>query len=449
MRSAVDTLAARLRSLGPDRAPTVHDRLPIVLTDLLGVTVAAVRTPEIGALLDAWPMPAGRCGVIGTSRTTTPETAALLSATAACSQELDEGNKYAAGHPAAHVVFAAVAAAQQADGSVSGARFLSAVGAGYEVAARFGRAVRRGAPWHTHGHWGATGAACAAALIGGGDVDEVAAAVDASTGLMTVAPWATVLAGDVTRNLWMGQANVAGLSAAHLAHAGLVTNRGGAYGALSLVGDVDPASLTADLGTRWLAAEGYVKQHAACSYTHAAVDLVLALRASGSWSVEDVVAVRVGTHSLAAPLFQRGADSRLAAMFSLPFVVATALVSGAVDPTTMEPGTPAFARARTVSERVDVRVVDALDGYLPDRRVTEVEIELADGTTVGLAQPDPIGDTAHFPFSADDVVAKVARLLGDSAGDRRAAAGLYEGVRALADADDVVAALEALPLVRA
>lgn len=422
----------------------VRDRIPVVLTDLLGVTAAGLRTPELQRLLEVWPLPPGPHPLPGTAHRTTPETAALLAATAACSQELDEGNKHAAGHPAAHVVFAAVAAAQQASQRsgrpVDGRRFLAAVAGGYEIAARFGHAVRRGPAWHPHGHWGATGAAYAAATLLGATREQTGAAVDAATGLMTVTPWDTVLAGDPTRNLWMGQANLAGLSAAHLARADLVTNRGGAAAALALVGELDPDLLVAGLGERWLAAEGYLKQHAACSFTHAAVDLVLSLRRAGGWTADDVAAIRVGIHSLAAPLLARSPRNRLAAMFSLPFTVATAAVSGAVTPATMEPGTPGFAAADAFSQRVTVDLLADLGAHLPARRVCEVAVTLTDGTTVSLAQPDPIGDTAHFPLDDAALVAKLDGLLGSRGAD------LLDAVRRLPESPDAVAAVAALPL---
>lgn len=421
-----------------DLPPAVRDRVPVVLADLLGVTAAGLRTPELRALVDAWPAAPGACPLPGTAVRTTPETAALLAATAACSQELDEGNKHAAGHPAAHVVFAAIAAAQQASSPVDGRRFLAAVAGGYEVAARFGHAVRREPAWHPHGHWGVTGAAFAAATVLGATPEQVAAAVDASTGLMTVAPWATVLAGDPTRHLWMGQANLAGLSAAHLARAGLVTNRGGAAEALALVGSLDPDALVADLGERWLAAEGYLKQHAACSFTHAAVDLVLALRSASEWTADDVARIDVRIHSLATPLLARSPGSRLAAMFSLPFTVATAAVSGVVSPSVMTPGSAAFTAAEAFSERVHVEIADDLDAHLPTRRVCEVGVTLHDGSTVALAQPDPIGDTAHFPL---DDAALVAKLDGLSL----PGADLLAAARRLVDAPDIVRALADLP----
>ena len=198
-----------------------------------------------------------RCGPSVRALSTTPEHASFLDSVASCCLELDEGNKYAAGHPAAHVVFAAMAATRLSDRPVGGRRFVAAVVAGYEVAARFGRALDRDPGWHTHGHWGATGAATAAALVLGADARQVAAAIDASTSLMHVTPWPVVLEGGFVRNLWIAGANRAGLDAARLALAGLVTNTGAAQHSLGrIVGRLDLDSLTHGAGRRVARAQG-------------------------------------------------------------------------------------------------------------------------------------------------------------------------------------------------
>jgi 2-methylcitrate dehydratase PrpD len=422
----------------------VRERVGLMLTDLLGVTLAGARTPEMQALVQAWASPSGDTRVPGSRARTTPEVAAYLSAVAGCMLELDEGNKFATGHPAAHVVFAAIAAAQMSAEETPGERFVTAVTAGYEVAARFGRATRRDPRWHTHGHWGATGAACAAALIldPTPEARTVAAAIDASTGLMHVTPWQTVLSGDFTRNLWMAGANQAGLNAARLARAGLVRNRGSAaHGLGDLVGTLDPDSLTSELGRHWLTSEGYLKRHSACAYTHVAVDLVQELRRAGAWRASgEVAGVQVRVHSLAEPLLRRHPDSRLGAMFSLPFVVSTAMVSEHVDPAAMTPGTPAFSAAETFSEQVDVTVDERLDRYLPNRRCTEVEVTLRDGSSVALAQANPVGDGAHFPLGVEEVTAKLGRLLGQDD-----AARIVSTMGRLPGCDSVVDLLESLP----
>jgi 2-methylcitrate dehydratase PrpD len=411
----IDVLAQGVSHVGYEDLPSsVRGRLQLMLTDLFGVTLAGMRTPEMRSLVDSWHLPSGDVPLPGTPFRTTAATSAHLCAVAACVLELDEGNKYASGHPATHVVFAAVAAALESPVAVSGTRFLSAVAAGYEVAARFGRATQRHPEWHPHGNWGVTGAATASALLLGATPPQVAAAIDASTGLMQVTPWETVLRGDFTRNLWMAGANIAGLQAARLALAGLVENRGGAQGSLgSIVGTLDPELLIEDLGTRWLIERGYLKRHASCSYTHAAVDIVRTLSTSRPWGSGDVAAVRVKVHSLASPLFGRSSENRLAAMFSLPFVVANAVVNQVVDPATMQPGSAPFRDAEAFCDRVHVEVSEDFDSYLPDRRCTEVVVEFSDGTWVGLCQPNPLGDADYFPLSLGEVHQKLVSLIGE------------------------------------
>jgi 2-methylcitrate dehydratase PrpD len=444
MREAVDDLASFALDTLTHRPAIVTSRVELMLTDLFGVTVAGARTPEVRALVDAWGLPPGDVPLPGTPVRTSAESAAYLSAVAACLLELDEGNKYAAGHPAAHVVFAAVAAARTAGHEVSGARFVGAVAAGYEVAARFGQASVRDPRWHPHGSWGATGAACAAALLLDPEPEArtVAAAIDSATGLMHVTPWPTVLAGDFTRNLWIAGANQAGLNAARLARAGLARNLGAAAHSLGdLMGTLHPDVLVEDLGQRWLTTEGYLKRHSSCSYTHVAVDLVQELQRTGAWaSAEDVAAVRVRVHSLAAPLLGRGPATRLEAMFSLPFVVSTAVVSGRVDPDVMNPESRAFEIAEAFSPRVEVVVDERLDAYLPALRCAEVEVVLWDGSSVGLAQSNPVGDVDHLPLGLDEVVTKLTGLIGASDTER-----VLEVTQSLAASSSVTEVLDRLP----
>jgi 2-methylcitrate dehydratase PrpD len=195
-----------------------------------------------------------------------------------------------------------------------------------------------------------------------------------------------------------------------------------------ILGALDTDCLVSGLGRRWLITEGYLKRHSSCSYTHVAVDLVQELHRTAAWTdPEEVVHVQVRVHSLAEPLFTRHPTSRLAAMFSLPFVVSTAMVSQRVDPDVMTPGTPAFAAAEDFSARVGVTVDERLDHYLPDLRCTEVAVSLRNGSTVALAQSNPIGDVAFFPLGGEEVTEKLRHLLGH------------------ADAQRVVATMAALP----
>ncbi len=391
----------------------VQERAHLVLEDLLAVTVAGGRTEEVRRLVDAWQPPEGPARLLGMGREGTADDAAWLNGTAACCLELDEGNKHAQGHPAAHVAFAALAAAQCSSRPVSGRELLTALVVGYEVASRAGRATQRRADLHTHGHWGALGAAAAAARVAGLDAARTAAAVDAAAGLVYATPWSVVRAGSFVRNLWVGGANVSGLVGARLAAAGLAGDGRTPQRTLGeVVGGWTPDPLVEGLGVRFDLEGGYFKRHASCSYTHPAADAVLALLDMETFRVQDVVDVEVRTHRLAAPLDGTTAGNRLQAMFSIPFVVAAALRDGVVSPASFAPDALADPALGELAARVRVEHDAGLDRRLPEERVSQVEVRLRDGRVLGWEQINPIGDADQRPFTRDDVRAKAARLLG-------------------------------------
>lgn len=391
----------------------VTARLEVMVTDLLGVTAAGALTPEIQELLRCWHLLPGDSPLVGKAVGTIPESAAYLNAVAACCLELDEGNKHAQGHPAVHVFFAAMAATQLSEQVVTGQEFLTAVVAGYEVAARFGRALKRHTAWHPHGHWGAPGAACAAALIFGCSEPQVAAAIDASTALMHVTPWSTVLDGNFARNFWAAGANIAGINAARLAQANLTTNSGNAGQTLgTIVGELTAGSLVENLGQEWLITQGYSKIHSSCSYTHAAVDLIQCLKKEHGFCGADVFSLSIRTHSLAEPLFVRYPHNRLSAMFSFPFVASAAVLNPLLSPEAMDPDSENFAQANAFSDKVSVEVWPEFDRLLPAQRWTEVSIVLHDGTSLTLAQSNPCGDVDYKPLDAEAIDLKLERLIG-------------------------------------
>lgn len=389
----------------------VRERLLLVLLDSLGVTVAGSRQGEQRSLVRAWGPGPGPAPLLGAGASTTVESAAWLNATALVGLELDEGHKYAKGHPAAHGLHAVLALG--AATGASGEDTLVALLVGYEVAARFGRATALRAGAHPHGSWGVAGAAAGCARLLGLDAEATAAAVDAGAGLPVAGHFSTALDGNPVRNAWMGASNLSGLAAARMAAAGLARNTGTAAGSLGgLLGAFDPGELTDGLGERWDVELGYFKRHAACSFTHPAADAVLELRGElGDAEVEDVL---VETHSLAAGLTRTAWDTQLAALFSTPFVVATALVHGAVPPHASESAGREDPRVAGLARRVRVEVAADLDARLPRERPARVTVTAA-GRTLTAEVPNPVGDADHHPLDESQVLTLLQTLLDDGA----------------------------------
>jgi 2-methylcitrate dehydratase PrpD len=423
--AAMAELVAAVRELGSfaakldlgSVAEPVRQATDLVVLDTVGVMVAGMRTDELHALLQQLDPPAGPARLLGAGRFAPVEPATLLTGTAACVLELDEGNKHARGHPAAHVLPVALAVGAAADSS--GDEVLTAFLAGHEVASRFGRATRLAPGVHPHGNYGVTGAAVAAARLLGLDADGIAAAIDAAAGLVLAPPFDSALAGSFVRNTWLGVAGTNGLLAARLAEAGLASVDGTAAASLGgILGNLDPEPLTEQLGERYDITLGYLKRHAACSFTHPAVDAVLDLMArEPSLHYGQVRGIQVETHALAAPLARTDPPTRLAAMFSIPHTVAAALVLGTLDPEATgpagrtDPEVRRLAAATTVVHRAD------FDDRAPAERPARVTLRLVDGSKRSHEVPNPVGDADYHPLGHDGVRVKLRALLGAADAD--------------------------------
>ncbi|MGW9478257.1 MmgE/PrpD family protein [Saccharomonospora azurea] len=414
---------------------TVSRRLALVLLDVVGVTALGAVLDEHRALRSAWDTPPGPAPLVGAGRHTTVDAAAWLNATALVALELDEGNKYAKGHPAAHGFPAVLALAAQRDSS--GAETAAALLAAYEVAARFGRATRLVPGAHPHGSWGVAGAAAGCARLLGLGPRECAAAIDTAAGMPIAGHFDSALDGNVVRDAWIGAANTSGLAAARLAAAGVARNTGTAALSLGmLLGEFDPDELVTDLGRSWQITRGYLKRHASCSFTHPAADAVLRLREHG-----ELRDVRVETHALGAGLARTDWDNRLSAMFSTPFVVAVAALTGEVGPSAYAPERLTDERVRSLARRVHVVPADDLTARLPDERAVRVTARYTDGSARTVEVPNPVGDADHHPLIEADVVAMLAAWLPERSAVLEHAVRLAHGLPALPRTGEALRAL--------
>ncbi|MGI9659228.1 MAG: MmgE/PrpD family protein [Gaiellaceae bacterium] len=439
---AVGRLAQSVATVSWDELSSeVRERVLLVLFDTLGVAAAGAATPELVSLTAAWDPPAGEVPLIAAGRSSDEATACVLNGAATCTLELDEGNKYARGHPCAHVLPAALALG--ATSECSGAEWLSAFSVGYEVAARFGRATRLKPGVHPHGTWGAPGAAVAAGRLLRLGAEELAGAIDAASAQSVAPHFSSAFRGSFVRNVWIGQANLAGLTAARLAQSGLASVDGAApdvYG--EILGTLDVSELDRDLGSCSEVLRGYFKRHAACAYTHAPADAVQELLTVGAIDPEAVTEILVETYGIAATLDTREWPTRLAAMFSIPYVVAETVRAGEFGPRSTDEERRADSATVALAERVSVQATDEFERRLPDNRGARVTVTTDEGSRSAEIR-NPIGDADNQPLGWDDVRVKVSGLVGETA-----SAELEALVRAMPDATSAASGITALARVK-
>lgn len=423
--------------LDPAALPeAVRARTRLVLLDSIGVIASGMQEPETCVLLQrlAATQP-GRAPAIGGGVRLSPQAAALANGTAGTMLELDEGNQYARGHPGMHVVPAALAAA--AHRPVSGAELLAAVALGYEIGARIGIASRLRVTMHPHGTWGTVGAALTAAALARANPAQVAEAVSIASSLGLSTSRRTMLEGATVRNVYTGLSNQLGLLAWDLAQAGFTGEAdgvGSVYGGIIAEG-FEPAAMTDALGDRWEIARNYFKRHAACRYTHGALDALALLQADAALDPDAVARIEVDTYVWAAQLDLPDPRNMLAAKFSLPFALATAIVHGAANVPAFRAPALGNERTRALAARVVVREDPALTARLPALRPARLRVTLRDGTVREAAVDTNRGDSED-PYREDEIVAKFHEL-ADPVWGAAHAARIAEDVHRIERAGDL------------
>jgi 2-methylcitrate dehydratase PrpD len=383
-----------------------------VVADTIGVSLAGGRTAEmtrlrdaqlgVGGLAPAAPYRGGATVLAPGAPPVAAEEAAFLNATAGSFLELDEGIR-PTGHPAMHIVPAALAAAEVAHRS--GAELLGAIVAGYEVVARLFTAFRLTPPTHPHGHLGGVGAAVAVALLL--EEDPVAVARIAAT-TPTIPVWNACYEGATARNTAMGLAAQNALRAVRLHRAGF---RGSAESVGALFGQVTGQVVAAGALTeavdpaRPAILRNYFKRHSACALTHGAIDAVLSLPPV---PVEEISAVEVRTVANNLKLARQAAPNDLSARFSLPYAVAAVLIARASELATFDYRPPIADLAGRVTVTVDAE----LEQHWPQHSPTHVVVHA--GQRLEASVLDPHGHH-HDPLTAEELQEKFFRLAGASA----------------------------------
>lgn len=373
--AAVEELVTQAVAL--DRLPDeVTDHIGLVFADCVGAMAAGARTDEIAALaadpvlrLGGTPTPeAGIRTLTARRRYGDPATVAWLNGTAGTFLELDEGFR-PTGHPAIHVVAAALAMAERT--GAPGTDLAAAVAAGYEVAARLFECFALPAAMHPHGHFGALGAATAVARLTGADpvaLVRIAATQPLLTG------WDACYEGATARNTWSGHANRVGVLALALHRAGFT---GSLASHLSVVAPyaARPAVLAEPVTARGLRIRrNYFKLHSACALNHSALDAFTraweGLRTKDPAAVE---AIEVTTVTANLRIDRLPAHNALSTRFSLPYALAAAALTGGTGPEsfTWRPEVADYAG------RVTVRADPAMDARWPASAPARVVVRTA------------------------------------------------------------------------
>jgi 2-methylcitrate dehydratase PrpD len=410
-------LATRIVSLDTNAIDSdVFHWAKVGLLDTLGVTLAGSRedAPRLTQLsLD---LALGPSLLLGGSRRVGALDAALINGCAAHALDFDDCNNTMGGHPSAPILSALMALADTI--SCSGAQFVLAYVAGFEVACKMGMAVnfhhyQKG--WHPTATLGVFGAAAACAKLMGLDAQSTA------TALALAASFSSGIKsnfGTMTKPLHVGHCARNGLLAARLASNGFTANTRNVFeheqGFLDVFNgpgtyDVAPALAAWAAPLDILAPGIAIKQYPCCGSTHSAIDATLALVRDHALNSADVIRVQAWIHKRRLQHTHRPAPaSALDAKFSLQYVLARALLDGHVSIIQFEGNAHEDARVRELMLRIEVAPYDETQFNTSNHFGGAVRVTMRNGTVHEASVDQALGRTSAHPLPMPLLKAKFA-----------------------------------------
>lgn len=383
--------------------------------DQIGASIRGMREPATTMALEyAASRDTGvEATVFGSTRRLGTERAAFVNGVSGHVLELDDGNRYAMGHPGVAVIPAVLALAEELGSSYSQA--LLAIVAGYEVFERVGKAINpshRLKGYHTTGTVGSLAAAAAVAKLLSFDACQMANTVGLAASL-SGGLFEFLENGSMSKQMHAGSAAQNGIRAGLLTQVGFtgphtaLLGKDGFFGAYS--DRSDPEGLVKELGEHYAICRTYTKLHACCRHIHPSVDALLLLMNRHGFGKDEVQEIRVHTYSHAADLRRTDIETSLAAKLSLPYCIGAAVVHGTCGVAVFEGDAIHDRRILDIMRCTAVSVDLDIDKQVPQFRGSRVEVLLKQGDTVSeqvmLAKGEP-----ENPVSRSDLIDKFCDL---------------------------------------
>jgi 2-methylcitrate dehydratase PrpD len=349
---------ARLESI--DAA--IIDKAQKAITDVFAVILSGAASevaPPVLAYADAVGG-AGPCPVLGTSRTASAETAALINGTFAAALDFDDVLSLMPGHPSSVIVPAMCAAMHGAQ--VSGRDFVEAYVVGVEVGAKI--AVGIGLGHYKRGFHG-TGTLCMYSAIAAlAKLERLGVAETTMAMCIAASMVSGVLAnfGSMAKPLHSGLAARSAITAVALARAGFTGSSKaivGKHGLFEVYGtpESDPRKTLDGLGQPWTLLDPglALKKYPACYATFRGIDALQQLKSELAFEAENVerIECRVPPGSLVPLPYMRPATG-LEAKFSMPYALAAALIDNPLSIRTFSDEAVARPQIAALMSRIDV-----------------------------------------------------------------------------------------------
>ncbi|MDR1573588.1 MAG: MmgE/PrpD family protein [Clostridiales Family XIII bacterium] len=384
----------------------------------------------------------GPCSVV-LNETAPAEKAAFINAAAAHGLEMDDSNPHMGGHPAAPIISAALAIAEERD--ASGLDFLRAVIWGYDLMARVALAAvpdtcfERG--WHPTAIFGIFGATVAASILRKMNAQQIVNALGVAGGF-AAGNLECYADNSLTKRLNPGHAAYGAVTASSLAECGYVGPRWifeGSCGFLHAYSDnAAPARMLESLDySEYPLLYTAFKPYASCRYTHSPIDSTLKIRNTHGVKPEDVEKIVVDVVSMAVRAvvepkeLKYNPNNIAGAQFSLPYTVACAMLFGAVSVEQFTEELLCDKALKAMMDKVEMLHTGKMDKYLPLVFAANVTVRTKDGKEYTELTTSAKGDP-ETPVTAEELKEKFLSLAKINT-DEAHALRIYDAVFRLED----------------
>jgi len=416
-------LADKIVGVTFDELPEVAVHWSVMgILDTVGVTLAGAAEPctRIAAATPGVGDADGPSLLFGMARRTSALDAVLINGVASHALDFDDINSQIGGHPSVPLVPAIFALADMV-GGVSGRDAIAAYVAGFETETRIGMAVnfhhyQKG--WHPTATLGIFGTVAVAARLLQLTPEQTATALALAASL---ASGIKANFGTMTKPLHIGHSLRNGVLAALLVRDGFTANEGafehghGFFEVFNGAGNYDVAQIFEDWGTPWNVADPgpSLKAYPCCGSTHGAIDCALEIRNEAEFDANAVAAIDMRTDPKRLPHTDNpNPRSGLEAKFSVQYVIAAALIDGAVRLAHFDDAEIADPARRQLMAKVTTGIHPDMADPDTDSYGAEVVVTMDDGRRIQHRTDGAVLRGPARPMSDEQLAAKFIDCAG-------------------------------------
>jgi len=389
--------------------------------DTVGVTLAGSQEPCVSILrnLPGVGKADGPCVTFDDGKRCDPLDAALINATASHALDYDDFASSIGGHPSVTLVPAILAFGDTLD--ISGQQAICAYVAGFEVESRIGRAVNphhydKG--WHPTATLGIFGTVIALSHLLGFDEHRAATAIAIAT---SMASGVKSNFGTMTKPLHVGHSVRNGMMATLLARGGFTANpesfdhKQGFLAAFQGDEAFDPSRLFDNWAEPLEIVEpGFgLKQFPCCGSTHTAINCMIELRNEHGLSPGEVRSIQVRVNPRRLPHTDNpDPHTGLEGKFSLPYLIAQALIDGDVRLSHFDERALSEPSVRAVMARIVTGAHDDMPEDSENQFGSEVTVVLNDGREFSRRIDHRLGRGPDHPMTDEELRQKFEDCAG-------------------------------------